>query len=74
MPQNKLVKVIIESGILTNEEIIQCCEIYAKTGVDFLKTSTGYAEKGATYGSGATDAGPSAVYYKNKSLRGHSYL
>lgn len=46
--QNRLVKVIIESGILTNEEIIQCCELYAKTGVDFLKTSTGYAEKGAT--------------------------
>jgi deoxyribose-phosphate aldolase len=45
---NKLVKVIIESGILTNEEIIKCCEIYAKVGVDFLKTSTGYAEKGAT--------------------------
>ncbi|THU40888.1 deoxyribose-phosphate aldolase [Niastella caeni] len=46
--QNRLVKVIIESGILTNEEILQCCELYAKTGVDFLKTSTGYAEKGAT--------------------------
>jgi deoxyribose-phosphate aldolase len=46
--RNKLVKVIIESGILTDEEIITCCEIYAKTGVDFLKTSTGYAEKGAT--------------------------
>ena len=46
--QNRLVKVIIESGILTDEEIITCCEIYAKTGVDFLKTSTGYAEKGAT--------------------------
>lgn len=46
--QNRLVKVIIESGILTNEEIIQCCELYAKTGVDLLKTSTGYAEKGAT--------------------------
>jgi deoxyribose-phosphate aldolase len=46
--QNRLVKVIIESGILTDEEIIKCCEIYAKTGVDFLKTSTGYAEKGAT--------------------------
>lgn len=45
---NKLVKVIIESGVLTREEIIQCCELYAKTGVDFLKTSTGYAEKGAT--------------------------
>jgi deoxyribose-phosphate aldolase len=45
---NKLVKVIIESGVLTDEEIIKCCEIYTKTGVDFLKTSTGYAEKGAT--------------------------
>jgi deoxyribose-phosphate aldolase len=44
----KIVKVIIESGILTNEEIIKCCEIYAATGVDFLKTSTGYAEKSAT--------------------------
>lgn len=44
----RLVKVIIESGILTNEEIVQCCEIYAKAGVDFLKTSTGYAEKGAS--------------------------
>jgi len=43
-----LLKVIIESGILTNEEIIMCCEIYAKAGVDFLKTSTGYAEKGAS--------------------------
>ena len=45
---NRVVKVIIESGILTDEEIIKCCEIYAKVGVDFLKTSTGYAEKGAT--------------------------
>jgi deoxyribose-phosphate aldolase len=44
----RLVKVIIESGILTAEEIAKCCEIYAKAGVDFLKTSTGYAEKGAT--------------------------
>ena len=44
----KLLKVIIESGILTNEEIVRCCEIYAKADVDFVKTSTGYAEKGAT--------------------------
>lgn len=45
---HKIVKVIIESGILTDEEIIKCCEIYAKVGVDYLKTSTGYAETGAT--------------------------
>jgi deoxyribose-phosphate aldolase len=44
----RIVKVIIESGILQEEEIIRCCEIYSKLGVDFLKTSTGYAEKGAT--------------------------
>ncbi|MES2649475.1 MAG: deoxyribose-phosphate aldolase [Bacteroidota bacterium] len=45
---NKMVKVIIESGNLTNEEIIKCCELYAAAGVDFVKTSTGYAETGAT--------------------------
>lgn len=44
----KLVKVIIESGILQDAEIVRCCEIYSPLGVDFLKTSTGYAEKGAT--------------------------
>jgi deoxyribose-phosphate aldolase len=46
--KGRLVKVIIEAGVLTNEEIIQCCEIYGGQGVDFLKTSTGYAETGAT--------------------------
>lgn len=44
----RLIKVIIESGMLTNEEIIQCCDIFGELGVDFMKTSTGYAEKGAT--------------------------
>jgi len=46
--KGKVIKVIIESGILTNEEIITCCDIYGAAGVDFMKTSTGYAEKGAT--------------------------
>lgn len=44
----RLIKVIIESGVLTDEEIIKCCELYAKLNVDYVKTSTGYAEKGAT--------------------------
>ena len=44
----KIVKVIIESGVLTDEEIIACCRIYSKLGADFVKTSTGYAETGAT--------------------------
>ena len=44
----KVGKIIIESGILTDEEIIKCCEIYGLAGIDYLKTSTGYAEKGAS--------------------------
>lgn len=46
--ENKTLKIIIESGILTDEEIIKCCELYGVGEIDFLKTSTGYAEKGAT--------------------------
>jgi deoxyribose-phosphate aldolase len=46
--QRRLVKVIIESGILSNEEILFCCNLYGTMRVDFLKTSTGYAERGAT--------------------------
>ena len=46
--KNKVIKIIIESGILTDEEIIKCCDIYGLAGIDYLKTSTGYAEKGAT--------------------------
>lgn len=42
------IKLIIESGILTDEEIIKCCELYRHYPIDFLKTSTGYAERGAT--------------------------
>jgi deoxyribose-phosphate aldolase len=46
--KQKILKVIIESGILTDEEIIRCCTLYGRYGVDFVKTSTGYAEKGAS--------------------------
>jgi deoxyribose-phosphate aldolase len=44
----KIVKVIIESGVLTGEEIVLCCKLYGGIGADFVKTSTGYAEKGAS--------------------------
>lgn len=46
--RGKLIKVIIESGILTDQEILECCRIYSGLQVDFMKTSTGYAEKGAS--------------------------
>lgn len=44
----KKIKMIIESGILTDDEIIRLCQLYTEVGVDFVKTSTGYAEKGAS--------------------------
>lgn len=37
-------KVIIEAGSLTSEEIIACCDLYGAAGIDFIQTSTGYAE------------------------------
>lgn len=46
--QGKTLKVIIESGSLSEEEILKCCELYRHFPVQFLKTSTGYAEKGAS--------------------------
>ena len=46
--KGKTLKVIIESGILSEDEIIKCCEVYKHFPLQFLKTSTGYAEKGAS--------------------------
>lgn len=44
----KQIKIIVESGMLSDAELLACCETYAPLGIDFMKTSTGYAEVGAT--------------------------
>lgn len=41
-------KVIVESGILSEEELLRVIDLYRHYPIDFMKTSTGYAEKGAT--------------------------
>jgi deoxyribose-phosphate aldolase len=46
--KGKIIKVIVESGSLTPDELIRCCAIYGRMDIDFMKTSTGYAEKGAS--------------------------
>jgi len=43
-----LVKVIIETCLLTNEEKVRACELAVKAGADFVKTSTGFSTGGAT--------------------------
>ena len=45
----KLLKVIIETCLLTEEEKIKMCEIVTESGADFIKTSTGFSTGGATF-------------------------
>jgi deoxyribose-phosphate aldolase len=45
----KLLKVIIETCMLTTEEKINLCHIVTKSGADFIKTSTGFGGGGATF-------------------------
>jgi deoxyribose-phosphate aldolase len=44
----KVIKVILESGILTDAELLRCCQLYSNYDIDFLKTSTGFADRGAS--------------------------
>lgn len=44
----KILKVIIETCLLTEEEKIKMCEIVSKSNADFIKTSTGFSKSGAT--------------------------
>jgi deoxyribose-phosphate aldolase len=43
-----LVKVIIETALLTEEEKVRACELSVKAGADYVKTSTGFSTGGAT--------------------------
>ena len=45
---NTLCKVIMETCLLTDEEIVKVCEIAKEIGIDYVKTSTGFSSGGAT--------------------------
>lgn len=45
---DKLVKVIIEACLLTDDEKVKACQLAVNAGVDFVKTSTGFSTGGAT--------------------------
>ena len=45
----KILKVIIETCLLTEEEKIKMCEIVTESGADYIKTSTGFSTAGATF-------------------------
>lgn len=46
--KGKILKVIIETCLLTDDEKKIMCDIVAKTGADYIKTSTGFSKSGAT--------------------------
>ena len=47
--KDKILKVIIETCLLTEEEKIRMCEALTKAGADYIKTSTGFSTAGATF-------------------------
>ncbi|MBQ9084292.1 MAG: deoxyribose-phosphate aldolase [Clostridia bacterium] len=44
----RILKVIIETCLLTDEEIVKMCELVTLSGADYIKTSTGFSKEGAT--------------------------
>ena len=46
VPDSVILKVIIESAVLTDSEIVQCCKIAVDAGAQFVKTSTGFHKAG----------------------------
>lgn len=47
--KDKILKVIIETCLLTEEEKIKMCEVVTTAGADYIKTSTGFSTTGATF-------------------------
>lgn len=45
----RLLKVIIESCLLSDEEIVELCRVVSESEADFIKTSTGFSTEGATF-------------------------
>ena len=46
---DNILKVIIETCLLTDEEKVKMCEIVTNAGADYIKTSTGFSSAGATF-------------------------
>ena len=47
--KGKLLKVIIETCLLSDEEKVEMCHVVTRSGADYIKTSTGFSKAGATF-------------------------
>ena len=70
----KLLKVIIETCLLTDEEKIALCKCVSDSGADYIKTSTGFSTAGATFADVELFAAHVAPHVKIKAAGGISSL
>ena len=71
---DKILKVIIETCLLTDEEKIALCKCVSDSGADFIKTSTGFSKAGATFADVELFARHVAPHVKIKAAGGISSL
>ena len=72
--KGKLLKVIIETCLLTDEEKIAMCKCVSDSGADYIKTSTGFSKAGATFADVELFAKYVAPHVKIKAAGGISSL
>ena len=70
----KILKVIIETCLMTEDEKIKLCEIVSESGADYIKTSTGFSKAGATREDVALMRKYSAPHLKVKAAGGIASL
>ena len=72
--EGKILKVIIETCLLSEEQKIKMCEIVSESGADYIKTSTGFSTNGATHNDIKLFKKYSAAHLKIKAAGGISSL
>ena len=72
--KGRLLKVIIETCLLTDEEKIHLCKCVSDSGADYIKTSTGFSKAGATFQDVELFAAHVAPHVKIKAAGGISSL
>ena len=72
--KGKLLKVIIETCLLTDEEKVQLCKCVSDSGADYIKTSTGFSKSGATFADVELFAKHVAPHVKIKAAGGISSI
>lgn len=71
---DKILKVIIETCLLTDEEKVRMCQAVSESGADYIKTSTGFSKAGATFSDIELFAANVAEHVRMKAAGGISSL